>query len=279
VTKLDPTGSALLYSTYLGGSGDDSGLGIAVDAAGAAYVTGFTTSADFTLGCTAPCTVLDATLGGFVDAFVAKLNATGTALVYSTYLGGTGDDFGSGIALDTLPSPNAYVVGGTASTDFPTTPGAFQISNAGSNDAFIAKITNVVPPPPPDDQCPPSGEGNCEQGNGGGNVNEGNGDNNNGNFSFIVQRKIATQRIYGDLQYTNSRTGTKLQSTKITSLLFAGNTATFSGTCTNNGAPCVFTVNVTDSGPLGAGDIFTLSISGGPMKGGTLRSGDIVIRR
>jgi hypothetical protein len=77
VTKLAPTGSKLLYSTYLGGSGFDEGTGIAVDAAGAAYVTGITSSADFTAGCTAPCTVLDPTLGGLEDAFVAKIASVG----------------------------------------------------------------------------------------------------------------------------------------------------------------------------------------------------------
>src|SRR5437773_10530571 len=100
VTKLDPTGSALLYSTYLGGSDNDFGLGIAVDAAGAAYVTGGTQSTDFTASCTAPCTVLDGSLGGSQDAFVTKLNPTGTALVYSTYLGGSGLDVGLGITVD-----------------------------------------------------------------------------------------------------------------------------------------------------------------------------------
>src|SRR5205814_7727325 len=100
VTKINAAGTALVYSTYLGGSGDDYGTGIAVDAAGAAYVTGWTASADFTAGCTAPCTVLDGTLGGVHDAFVTKINAAGTALVYSTYLGGSGDDAGSGIAGD-----------------------------------------------------------------------------------------------------------------------------------------------------------------------------------
>src|SRR5438874_1786613 len=100
VTKINATGTAPVYSTYLCGSRDDVGLGIAVDAAGAAYVTGVTQSADFTAGCTAPCTVLNGTLSGFRNAFVTKINAAGTALVYSTYLGGSGDDAGSGIAVD-----------------------------------------------------------------------------------------------------------------------------------------------------------------------------------
>src|SRR5204862_3025322 len=100
VTKINAAGTALVYSTYLGGSGDDAGSGIAVDAASAAYVTGTTFSHDFTAGCAAPCTVLDGTLSGFMDAFVTKINAAGTALVYSTYLGGSGGEDGSGIAVD-----------------------------------------------------------------------------------------------------------------------------------------------------------------------------------
>src|SRR5437667_73833 len=103
---IDPT---LVYFTYLGGSVGDGGYAIAVDAAGAAYVTGPPRPADFTAGCTAACTVLDGTLGGFRDAFVTKINATGTALVYSTYLGGSGDDVGLGIAVDAAGA--AYVTG------------------------------------------------------------------------------------------------------------------------------------------------------------------------
>src|SRR5207302_10394882 len=122
VLKMNTAGTALVYSTYLGGSGDDVGVGIAVDAAGAAYVTGGTTSTDFTAGCTAPCTVLNGTQNGrgnysqFGDAFVTKLNPTGTALVYSTYLGGSGTEIGSGIAVDAAGA--AYVTGTTHSADF-----------------------------------------------------------------------------------------------------------------------------------------------------------------
>src|SRR6266480_1280581 len=116
VTKINAAGTALVYSTYLGGSRDDLGFGIAVDAAGAAYVTGWTSSADFTAGCTDPCMVLNGTLGGGSDAFVTKLDPTGCALVYSTYLGGSGDDFGVGIAVDSQGA--AYVTGWTSSADF-----------------------------------------------------------------------------------------------------------------------------------------------------------------
>src|SRR6266513_1245206 len=116
VTKLDPTGCSLVYSTYLGGSGDEKGRGIAVDSAGAAYATGTTFSTDFTASCTAPCTVLNGSLGGNSDAFVTKLDPTGSALVFSTYLGGSGDEDGRGIAVDSAGA--AYVTGFTLSTDF-----------------------------------------------------------------------------------------------------------------------------------------------------------------
>jgi len=144
VTKLNPTGTALVYSTYLGGSGGDVSYGIAVDAAGAAYVTGFTRSTDFTAGCTAPCTVLNGTLGGFGDAFVTKINAAGTALVYSTYLGGSGDEEGHGIAVDAAGA--VYVTGYTNSPDFTascTGPCTVLDGTYGGNgwtDAFATKI-------------------------------------------------------------------------------------------------------------------------------------------
>ena len=126
MTKLNATGSGLVYSTYLGGTDDDRGNGIAVDAAGSAYVTGFTLSTDFPTTARATQTTY---AGGVNDAFVTKLNAAGSGLAYSTYLGGTDDDRGNGIAVDGAGS--AYVTGLTLSTDFPTTLGAFQTTHAG----------------------------------------------------------------------------------------------------------------------------------------------------
>ena len=87
----------------------------------------------------------------------------------------------------------------------------------------------------------------------------------------------ATGPIGGNLQYQNHASGAKVHSVMFTSLVIAGNTATFSGTCTNNGAPCTFTVNVTDQDEPGKNDTFTISVSGGPPEGGTLRSGNIQI--
>ncbi len=135
VTKLTPDGSSLVYSTYLGGINYDEGRGIAVDNAGSAYVTGYTSSNDFptTTG------VFQTSLAGDADAFVAKLTPDGSGLVYSTYLGGSSSDDGRGIALDN--AGNAYVTGVTSSNDFPITTGAFQTSLAGSSDAFVTKLT------------------------------------------------------------------------------------------------------------------------------------------
>jgi hypothetical protein len=138
VTKLNATGTALVYSTYIGGSGDDYGNAIAVDESGYAYVTGVTRSTDYpvTLG------AFQTTNGGGGDIFVTKLNATGTALVYSTYIGGSDFEQGHGIAVD--GSGNAYVTGETRSTDYPVTPGAFQTTNGGGADVFVTKVCHPI---------------------------------------------------------------------------------------------------------------------------------------
>src|SRR5439155_778710 len=134
VAKLSATGAALVYSTYLGGGGIDEGFGIAAAAAGNAYVTGFTNSSNFPTTAGA----FQTTLGGNFDAFVAKLSATGAALLYSTYLGGAGTDEGFGIAA--AAAGNAYVTGFTNSSNFATTVGAFQPTSGGGPDAFVTKL-------------------------------------------------------------------------------------------------------------------------------------------
>ena len=133
VAKLNAAGTALIYSTYLGGNGDEFGQEIAADSAGNAYVTGSTSSGNFPTA-----NALDATLAGTSDAFVTKLNATGSAFVYSTYLGGTGDDSGNGIVLDS--SANAYVAGGTLSNDFPTLNPTQAAYGGGTVDGFVTKL-------------------------------------------------------------------------------------------------------------------------------------------
>jgi hypothetical protein len=135
VVKLNAVGTVLVYSTYLGGSGDDAGYGIAVDGAGNALVTGNTYSSNF------PTTpgAFQTTLGGLDDAFVSKLNAAGSALLYSTYLGGSGDDAGYGIAVDA--AGGAYAAGVIGSRNFPTTAGAFQTTLGGRHNAFAARIS------------------------------------------------------------------------------------------------------------------------------------------
>ncbi len=114
VTKLNSTGSALIYSTYLGGNDFESARSIAVDNAGNVYLTGATGSANFPV-----VNALHSTLRGLSDAYVAELNSTGSALVYSTYLGGNSFDGGNSIAIDS--AGNAYVTGSTSSHNFPTT--------------------------------------------------------------------------------------------------------------------------------------------------------------
>jgi lipopolysaccharide export system protein LptC len=131
ISKLTPAGSALAYSTYLGGDNIDRARAIAVDSSGAAYVAGDTDSTDFnTVG---PIE----TDGTGTDAFISKLTAAGSALTYSTYLGGDSQDFGQAVAVDS--SGAAYVAGGTLSTDF-NTVGPIEGNGTGA-DAFISKLT------------------------------------------------------------------------------------------------------------------------------------------
>lgn len=135
VAKLNAAGTALLYSTYLGGSGSDAATSIAVDASDNAYLTGDTTSADFpTLN------AFQKTYSGNSDAFVSKLDAMGSALLYSTYLGGSNADEGTGIAVDA--GGNAYVTGRTTSANFPTASPA-QAKYAGNDDGFVTKLSSV----------------------------------------------------------------------------------------------------------------------------------------
>jgi len=159
VAKLNNAGSALEFSTFLGGSGDEAGRGIAVDAAGNAYVVGETTSSDFA-GTTG---VVQTVFGGTRDAFVTRLDKTTGATLARTYLGGSGDDVARGVAIDA--AGNVYVTGDTASPTFPTAPGLspvpqqndpvsgttkyldsafFQGQPAGGRDVFVTKLNATL---------------------------------------------------------------------------------------------------------------------------------------
>jgi concanavalin A-like lectin/glucanase superfamily protein/beta-propeller repeat-containing protein/slime mold repeat-containing protein len=137
VAKLNANGTVLLYSTYLGGNGGDGATSVAVDSSGAAYLTGGTDSTNFPI-----VNGYQATIGGLQDPFVAKLDPAGSVLLYSTYLGGTGYDFGASIAIGS--SGVVYAAGETDSLDFPTTAGVLQSGYAGSNDIFLTKLDTAT---------------------------------------------------------------------------------------------------------------------------------------
>ncbi len=136
VAKVKPDGTALIYAGYIGGLSEDSGNGITVDATGAAYVTGGTTSSEETFPVVGG---PDLTYNGG-DAFVAKVNSAGTALIYAGYIGGAGGDGGSGIAVDSTGA--AYVTGTTLSSEatFPVVGGPDLTFNDGYLDAFVAQV-------------------------------------------------------------------------------------------------------------------------------------------
>ncbi|MCA9926020.1 MAG: SBBP repeat-containing protein [Anaerolineales bacterium] len=136
VIKLNAAGSELIYATFIGGNDDDVGKGIVVDNAGQAYITGLTRSPDFPTSAGA----YDTTLNGSYDIFAAKLNDTGNALLYATFLGGSSADASWGHSLVVDGAGQAYLTGDTDSTDFPTTSGAFDTTHNGSSDSFLVKL-------------------------------------------------------------------------------------------------------------------------------------------
>ncbi len=142
ITKINPSGSALVYSTYLGGDSGEEGWSIKVDSGGNAYIAGFTASSNFPVA-----NAIQHDRSGIVDAFVTKLNSSGSAFVFSTYLGGSGEDKSFSLALGN--NGDIYVSGGTYSTDFPTASPLQQSNGGGRYDAFIARISESAPPPTP----------------------------------------------------------------------------------------------------------------------------------
>ena len=146
VTKFNPSGSALVYSTYLGGSNFNESIyetqainNMAVDSLGNAYLVGESQSTDFPVTSDAFQKVNKGTAGGvFANAYFTELNPSGSALVYSTYLGGSGLSYSMDIALDSLG--NAYMTGAEATNNFPVTAGAFQVQSNGGNIGFVSKF-------------------------------------------------------------------------------------------------------------------------------------------
>ncbi len=143
ITKMSADGSSLVYSTYLGGSGRDYGTAIVLDSSNNAYLTGAAASTNFptTSGAYQPAQAKS----GVAEAFLSKISASGSSLLYSTYLGGSSGDQGNGITMDTGGHP--YLTGFTNSTDFPTTSGAFQVTNnaftSSGDNAFVSKFNPV----------------------------------------------------------------------------------------------------------------------------------------
>lgn len=144
VLKLNSTGSGLLYSTFIGGTGYDKGYGIQIDSSGNAYVAGNANERQFGGSSNFPTTpgAFDTTYNDWGDIFVLKLNSTGSSLVYSTFIGGNYCDNSTSIAIDS--SNNVYVTGETHSTDFPTTLGAYDTSyNGGGSDIYVLKLNSA----------------------------------------------------------------------------------------------------------------------------------------
>ena len=137
IFRLNKTGTALIYSTFIGGNYTETGTSIAVDTAGDAYITGPSRSKNY------PTTkgAFQTSLSGTQNVFVTKLNAAGSSLLYSSYLGGNNWDYGNSIAIDTGGS--AYLTGYTASSNYPTTVGAFQTALLGSGSAFVTKLNST----------------------------------------------------------------------------------------------------------------------------------------
>jgi hypothetical protein len=137
VIKLNHDGSALAFGTFLGGSGQDSGLDLAVDFQGNPFIIGLSSSSDFPTTADA----FDTAIGGIGDAVLTKLASDGGSIIYSTYLGGSSGDEGDSIAVDN--ASNAFLTGYTGSSNFPTTPGAFRRRNRSSSDIFVTKFAEV----------------------------------------------------------------------------------------------------------------------------------------
>jgi hypothetical protein len=275
VTKLNSSGSALVYSTFLGGEVDDHGHDITVDSAGQAHVTGFTNSTMF------PTTsgAYDMTYNGagppwfYGDAFVTKLNSHGSALIYSTYLGGkSGDDLGLGIAVGR--GGKAYVTGSTNSPDFPTTSGAYEMTYNGAGppyfygDAFVTKLDV------------PTGEAGCDKAEGDGEADDNEGRKNHFHFHKKSSCPDQTDTENDNVQADDDGSGPRFQSTSITSATYTiadtSQAVTMVGTGVHNGLPVNFTMVSVNYGDVASG-VFQITLSDGYSFIGSIVTGGVDI--
>ena len=243
LTKLNAAGSALVFSTYLGGNSDDGAVAVALDPSGRLYIRGNTYSSNFPITPGAFQTVQ----GGGADAFFAILNSTGSKLIYSTYLGGSGDEFGhatQSLVLDSQNPPNAYVTGFTSSTNFPITSGAFQTFFGGVYDAFVSKFA-----PSPNIGLSPSSLTFGNQAVGTSSQPQTVNLTNTGTTNLSVTSVSVTGADAGDFTETNNCTTVAAQGTCTINVTF---TPTVTGTRTA-------ALSIADNAP---GNPQTLSVSG-----------------
>ncbi|MCA9949546.1 MAG: SBBP repeat-containing protein [Anaerolineales bacterium] len=134
VAKINAIGTELIYATYIGGSNLDYGVTLSLDEVGNVFITGYTSSTDFPVTADA----VDTTHNGSYDAFIGKLSANGAELAFATYLGGSSDDHSWDVSID--GAGNSFITGQTSSSDFPVTADAFDTTQNGGDDAFVAKL-------------------------------------------------------------------------------------------------------------------------------------------
>jgi hypothetical protein len=276
ITKLNSSGSNLVYSTYLGGELDDYANNIAIDSAGQAHVTGFTNSTMFPTTADAFSRTYSGTTGPvffYGDALVTKLNSQGSDLIYSTYLGSTGDDLGLGIAVDR--ADKIYVTGSTNSMLFPTTPGAFDTKYNGAGppyfygDAFVTKLQVSAGAP------------GCDKADGDGDAQ----DKSSGKKSHFHFHKRSSCDDPNDKENDNVESdddsGSHFQSSSVNSSTYSiqdsSQVITLTGTGTHNGLPVSFTMVGVNYGDVAPG-IFQITLTDGYVFNGILLDGSINIQ-
>jgi hypothetical protein len=295
VTKLNPAGSGLVYSTFMGAFDLEGGRDIAVDPTGSAYVVGGTNSPDF------PTTpgAFDTSFNGAstrTDAFLSRLSPDGSQLVYSTFLGSSGEDGATGVEID--GPGDAVVAGHTDAGDFPTTPGAFDTEFAGG-DVFVSAmdtardadrdgvtddLDNCVETPNPDqrdtdgdgigDECDPTpGNTPCE-------VSARGSLTTNPHVRFLLKAEVRAgeDAPTGHVTFVDPRTDLTFRSRRLSSLIGFDGTATLRGSGRVKNSEVTFRADLEDVGPRGRNDTFRLQLSNAYSASGGLRAGDVKVQ-